>query len=915
MTRRAILAAALAVALLAPASGAGAAVRSEYFGIVQGQFDAEGLLDDQDLQAMEAAKVRTDRFELGWKSMEPSKGNFKWAAADHFIGSLASHRIRALPFIWKSPSWVAHSAASPPIDTAAHQQAWQGFLKALVGRYGPGGSYWSNGYVQEFGPNAVPLPVTSWQIWNEPNLRKFFDPGGDNATLARHYATLLRISHDAIKSQDPNADVVLAGCPGYPPSGGPKAWEFLDQLYTKVPAVKNYFDVAALHPYAGDPSGNDSSVLYHVQLELGKFRTVMKNHGDGSTPLWVTEIGWGSDPVDQFGINQGPQGQRQLLLDSYRMFLNHRAAWNLQRVYWFLWRDPAPNSQFAHRCSFCGSGGLLHFNRSRKLSYSAFTSFSTDSKPPTAQIRSGPTANTTISDATPTFAFGSNQAGSAFECHLDGSPFRPCAAQYTTAKLADGAHHLYLRAIDAAGNVSATVGRPFTVDSTPPKVTLTSGPANGSATNSQTATFTFTVDDPNATVTCQFDGGGFNPCGSSFSRSGLSDGTHAFQVRAADPVGNVATAASLWTVDTIAPTVTITSGPTDPSNQPRPSFEFAASESGVRFQCHFDSDPGPPVDCSSPYSASSRLPNGSRAFQVVPTDRAGNTGLAATWTWTLAAPAVDLRIDRGPAPGSVIKDPTPSFAFSSSDPQASFKCRVGGNSAPFTSCGKGGSGSFTSQHLRDGRHRFSVEAFDGGEVSPIVSRWFTVDTQGPKVTFSAGPANGAVSSDASPLFRFGASEPGSTFQCRVDSRKFAGCASPRSLGPLKDGTHVFRVRAVDGVGNIGAPAARSFRVDTKAPRLRIRGPRKVRTAKRKTSALFVLKASERVHRRCRIDSKPFAPCPTRYRTPKLGQGAHTLVVKATDRAGNVASRQKRFKVVQKAKRKGGAHHHRPSRGG
>ena len=41
------------------------------------------------------------------------------------------------------------------------------------------------------------------------------------------------------------------------------------------------------------------------------------------------------------------------------MILDNRTAWNVQRLYWFLWRDPDPNSSFAHRCSFCSSAGLL----------------------------------------------------------------------------------------------------------------------------------------------------------------------------------------------------------------------------------------------------------------------------------------------------------------------------------------------------------------------------------------------------------------------------------------------------------------------------------------------------------------------------------------------------------------------------
>ncbi len=894
MTHRGILSGLAALLLLAPSAASGA-IRTEYFGIVQGQFDVEGQLDDQDLQGMQSARIRTDRFELSWKSLEPTKGTFRWAGSDHFIGALASHGIRALPFIWKSPRWVASSTSTPPLDSAADQEAWQTFLQALVARYGPGGTYWRNRYRQDYGASATPLPITSWQIWNEPNLRKFFDPGGTDAQLAPKYGALLRISHAAIASRDPQAQVVLAGAPGYPPSGGPHAWDFLAQLYNNVPNVKSYFDVAAIHPYAADVS--------HVQLEVEKFRTVMRNHGDGATPLWITEIGWGSDPPDQFGINQGPEGQRQRLVGAYSLFLNHRTQWNLQRVYWFLWRDPNPNSRFAHRCSFCASAGVLRYNRTQKQSYSALRSFTADTNPPTAQFTSGPQAGVTINDPTPTFTFGATDPGSIFECRIDAGPFELCPERYTTPSLADGTHRLYLRAIDAPGNVSETKLRPFTVDTTPPALAITLGPANGSATSSTTASFAFTNDDPSAIVTCQLDNGGFAACSSPFSTPTLGDGVHAFQVRATDPVGNVATIGRIWTVDTIPPVASITSGPDEGSTSPdpRPSFGFDASEAGVRFECQLDA--GGFAACSSPYSVSARLPNAPHTFEVRAIDRAGNVGPVTTRTWTVDAPPVDVRIDGGPAPDAVIRDPTPSFAFSSSDDQASFKCRVGGDADPFVPCalGRQGSGTFTTPPLRDGHHRFSVEAVDGAEVSPIASRSFTVDTKAPETTISSGPADGSVSSNRSPSFSFAASEPGSTFECRLEARKFAACSSPRSLGPLSDGGHVFRVRAIDPAGNVGAAASRSFAIDTEAPRLAIKGPRRVRTATRRASALFVLKASERVHRHCRIDSKRFEPCAWRYRTPKLGQGAHTLDVKAVDRAGNVAARQKRFKIVAKAR--------------
>jgi hypothetical protein len=94
--------------------------------------------------------------------------------------------------------------------------------------------------------------------------------------------------------------------------------------------------------------------------------------------------------------------------------------------------------------------------------------------------------------------------------------------------------------------------------------------------------------------------------------------------------------------------------------------------------------------------------------------------------------------------------------------------------------------------------------------------------------------------------------------------------------------------------------------------LRIKGPERVVTGKAAASAAFLLKASEHVHRQCRIDSKGFARCPEHYRTPKLGGGPHTLKVQATDRAGNTTTESKRFRVVEKraGKRHRGGHHRR-----
>jgi hypothetical protein len=446
-------------ASLFSASVAGAA-RSEFFGIVQGQFNAKGQLDGRDLKKMAAKGVSTHRFELGWKSVMRQQGSFNWSPSDRFIGALASRGIRAAPFVWGSPRWVASNPGRPPIDSPAHERAWSNFLKAAVGRYGPGGDYWGRPYHHRFGARARPLPVRSWQVWNEPSLKKYFNPDGSDSQAVKKYARLLRISHDAIRSRDRSAQIVLAGNPGYPPDGGLRAWGFLDRLY-RVPGIKEEFDVAALHPYA--------STAWDLGQEVRLVHEVMSAHGDTETPLWLTEFGWGSAPPDRFGINQGIAGQARRLRDSFNLLLRNRAAWNVQRLFWFLWRDPSPESSFAKRCSFCGSAGLVRHDRTAKPAFTAYTRFSADRTRPRAFITSGPPPGGFTNDATPTFSLASSDPGSTFRCRVGRGKFKPCGTKRRLARLSDGGHLFSVRAIDAAGNGSKIVSRAFTVDTHAPR--------------------------------------------------------------------------------------------------------------------------------------------------------------------------------------------------------------------------------------------------------------------------------------------------------------------------------------------------------------------------------------------------------------------------------------------------------------
>lgn len=85
------------------------------------------------------------------------------------------------------------------------------------------------------------------------------------------------------------------------------------------------------------------------------------------------------------------------------------------------------------------------------------------------------------------------------------------------------------------------------------------------------------------------------------------------------------------------------------------------------------------------------------------------------------------------------------------------------------------------------------------------------DVVPPETEIVKGPRADSVNMAAK--FKFSSSEPGTTFECRLDVRRFEPCESGASVHGLDDGRHKFRVRAIDAAGNADpSPAIHSWSV-------------------------------------------------------------------------------------------------------
>jgi len=95
--------------------------------------------------------------------------------------------------------------------------------------------------------------------------------------------------------------------------------------------------------------------------------------------------------------------------------------------------------------------------------WSFTTAAETDVTPPETTIESGPTGS--VRETSASFTFGSSEAGSTFECSLDGAPFAPCTSAVAHDGLSEGGHVFEVKATDASGNTDPTPAtRSWTVD-------------------------------------------------------------------------------------------------------------------------------------------------------------------------------------------------------------------------------------------------------------------------------------------------------------------------------------------------------------------------------------------------------------------------------------------------------------------
>src|SRR3954447_9419795 len=480
----------------------------------------------------------------------------------------------------------------------------------------------------------------------------------------------------------------------------------------------------------------------------------------------------------------------------------------------------------------------------------------------------------------------------------------PCADPWTgnLGTAADGRYTLTV--VARQGGLTSSPGTlTYPLDTTAPAAPTVTAPTSPS--NDRTPTFGLTGVEAGATVGCTATGpNGVVPVSSCTTPSarlnlaGQPDGSYRLDVVVTDVAGNPsATASASYVLDVTPPPAPSVSAPPALTRSRAMTLTMSDTEAGASLTCVLTS-PGGSTVFSGACPANGTFDttgfvDGVYTLVVTATDGAGNrSSTSVSWQRDTTPPPAPVIT----GPSAPVKDRTPALQVSDAEPGVTFDCAVAGPSpAVITTCGTTTILDLTG--ATDGDYLVLMTATDAAGNSRSSTFTVTLDTTAPPAPVITGPT--AAVNDRTPTLAVTDTEAGVTYTCAVSgpsavSASTCGASTTLDLGSAADGDYLVSVTATDAAGN-SSTTTFTVTFDTTAPPMPVvRAP--ASPAQGRTPSFSVSDAEAGVVYTCTVSGPSGATvrsgaCPAdgSFDTAGFGDGVYTLVVTATDAAGNSSS--------------------------
>lgn len=247
------------------------------------------------LGTLDRLGVKLVRFTINWRhvarrkparAINPGDPAYDWSQTDATLKGLRQHRIAVLVTLYGTPAWANGGQAANVLPRSKHSLA--AFAYAAATRYP-----W----------------LRMWEIWNEPNLRRFLNPNSPQLYVQRLLNPTYVVLH-ALRGS--NRVAGGATSPRPTPSGlSPIAFmRGMRQAHARL-------DAYAHHPYPVTPGETPSSFAHGTcryckgVLTLANLPLLLREvkRDFGAKRIWLTEYGYQTNPPDPFGVSNSVQAQ------------------------------------------------------------------------------------------------------------------------------------------------------------------------------------------------------------------------------------------------------------------------------------------------------------------------------------------------------------------------------------------------------------------------------------------------------------------------------------------------------------------------------------------------------------------------------------------------------------------------------
>jgi Bacterial Ig domain len=317
------------------------------------------------IKRLRDAGVQYSREDWEWNTVEESPGEYDWSTYDKLVRHSAEQGLQLVAIPDSPPDWATGGSGNPPTSGRA-LEAYIEFVRRSIERYGSNGTFFAEN------PDVPKVPVTMWNIWNEPYMPVFW--GGKDPNGAE-YARMFKAVVSAVDGVDPQAKFMAEAETGANTGRWPQP-AFLGAMFKAVPDLGKYADVFSIHPYTSEVSprkcqsesfsqGVDEFWQNASRFQFCRIKDVRKildYYGAKNSRLWITEVGYTTAPSAERAVSEGQQAE--YLRDIFAQLREWRIV---DGVIWYHYKTNEGNSSDDQ-----GYFGLVHEDGSPKPAWNAF---------------------------------------------------------------------------------------------------------------------------------------------------------------------------------------------------------------------------------------------------------------------------------------------------------------------------------------------------------------------------------------------------------------------------------------------------------------------------------------------------------------------------------------------------------------